>query len=133
MARKQSAPSEIPIWEWIVAGLGLLLLTSTIGVLLYEAASRDDSPPDVVLEAAAPLKTTNGYLITVRAINRGGNTAAKLTVAGELRDRTLQTIETAEIEFDYLAGYSEASGGFIFKNDPSGFELKLIPKSYVSP
>ena len=133
MAHKQSEAPQIPVWEWVVAALGLLLLISTIGFLLYETVSKDDSPPDIVVEAAAPFKASNGYVVAVRAINRGGETAAKLIIAGELRDRSSQIVETAQIEFDFLAGHSEASGGLIFKNDPRQLELKLVPKSYVSP
>jgi hypothetical protein len=36
-SQKQQEKDAIPIWEWIVAGVGLVLVASVIGFLIYEA------------------------------------------------------------------------------------------------
>jgi len=131
--KKNPQSADVPVWEWVVAALGALLFLSTIALLAFEAATKNVSPPDIVLESEAPAKASGGYLVPVRAVNRGSSTASRLKIAGRLLDRDSHVIEEAEIEFDYLAAHSEDRGGLIFRNDPRNFELKLIAKGYVSP
>ncbi len=48
-SQKQQEKEAIPIWEWIVAGVGLLLVSGVIGFLLYEVVTGSRLPPDVRL------------------------------------------------------------------------------------
>jgi uncharacterized protein (TIGR02588 family) len=133
MARKKNAQAaEVPIWEWVVAALGLLFLATTLGFLAFEAITRGDSPPDIAFESAAPVAVNDAYVVPIRAINRGGTTASRLKVAAQLLDGA-KLIEEAELEFDHLAAGSEGAGGVMFKNDPRKFQLKLAAKAYVLP
>jgi uncharacterized protein (TIGR02588 family) len=130
--RKSVAP-PVPLWEWLVAALGLLLVVGMVGLLLYEAASESAYAPDVTLEANTPIKLNSGWHLTIQAVNRGDKAAAQLTIAAELRDKDSQVVETAELTFDYLAPHSSRTGGVYFINDPAKFQLQLASKSYVSP
>ncbi len=130
---KQIAGPPVPLWEWLVAALGLLLVVGIIGLLLYEAASRPKTAPDIALEVDAPVKLNSGWQVTIKAVNQGGKTAAQLTIAAELRDEKAQVVETAELTFDYLAPRSSRIGGVYFAHDPSQFQLKVEAKSYIAP
>jgi uncharacterized protein (TIGR02588 family) len=110
----------------------LLFLATTLGFLAFEAITRGESPPDITLESAKPIAVGNSYVVPVRAINRGGTTAARLKILAQLFDGA-RPIEEVEIEFDHLAAGAEDTGGVIFRNDPRKFELKLVARGYVSP
>lgn len=130
---KPIAGPPVPLWEWLVAALGLLLVIGIVGLLLYEAASQPEAAPDIALEADAPVKLGSGWHVTIKAANHGGKTATQLTIAAELRDEKAGVVETAELTFDYLAPGSSRTGGVYFVNDPAGYRLHMAPKSYVAP
>lgn len=123
---------DIPFWEWVVAGLGAVLVIGSIGFMLYEAVAGDDSPPDVVIRVDSVLPVQGGYLVRIRARNQGGTTAAGLTVEGELKGDT-GAIETSETTVDFLPPNSERFGGLFFTRDPRRHTLELRAKGYQDP
>lgn len=82
-----------------MALLGLLLVVSALGFLLYEAFWGDPSPPDVVVELDQIVDSGADYLVTFTAHNRGGETAAGVTVTGTLSYADNQT-EHARVTLD---------------------------------
>ena len=125
-------PREIPPLEWVVAGIGALLVAGTIGYLVTQALWRDTTPPDVRLVAEPALALQGGWLVRFRALNQGGEPAAELLVEGELRGPD-GSVETAEATLDYLAPGSQRTGGLLFSHDPRRFELALRAKGYARP
>jgi uncharacterized protein (TIGR02588 family) len=126
------APREIPALEWVVAGLGALLVLGTIGYLAAQALWRDATPPDVRLVAEPARALEDGWLVRFRALNRGGEPAAELLIEGELRGPE-GSVETSEATLDYLPPGSQREGGLLFSHDPRRFELALRAKGYARP
>jgi uncharacterized protein (TIGR02588 family) len=126
------APREIPPLEWLVAGLGALLVAGTIGYLTAQALWRDTTPPDVRLVAEPARALEGGWLVRFRAFNQGGEPAAELLIEGELRGPD-GSVETSEATLDYLAPGSQREGGLLFSRDPRRFELALRAKGYARP
>ncbi len=124
--------SEIPVWEWIVAALGAVLVIGSIGFMLYNSLSGEESPPDIVIHADSIHPVQSGYLVQIRATNRGGLTAAGVTVEGTLRNGT-ERIETSETVLDFVPAESERRGGLFFTEDPRGYRLELRAKGYEQP
>ena len=124
--------SKPPIWEWIVAFIGLALVVSAISFMLYRAIAGNSSPPEMTISVDSVIPTNNGFLLTVRVINRGELTAAGLTVEGELRSGA-ESVETSAATLDYVPSRSERRAGLFFTNDPQKFELKLRAKGYERP
>ena len=124
--------SETPLSEWVVAILGMLLVAGSIGYLVYDAAAGDTSPPDIMVHADSIQPVTGGYLVRIRAVNRGGATAAAVVVEGALKSAD-EEIEASEITFGYVPSHSERRGGLFFNEDPRGFELELRAKGYEEP
>jgi len=125
-------PREIPPLEWLVAGLGALLVAGTIGYLTAQALWRDTTPPDVRLVAEPARALEGGWLVRFRAFNQGGEPAAELLIEGELRGPD-GSVETSEVTLDYLAPGSQREGGLLFSRDPRRFELALRAKGYARP
>jgi uncharacterized protein (TIGR02588 family) len=123
---------SIPLLEWLVGGLGALLLVGTIGFLVWHGLGRDDTPPDVRLTVDRIEQLQNGYLVRFRAGNQGGSTAAQLVIEGELAGPE-GPIETSEATLDYLPPRSDREGGLFFAHDPRGLDLRLRAEGYAKP
>jgi uncharacterized protein (TIGR02588 family) len=132
-AGAKDVPPEraIPLLEWIVGGLGAVLVAGAIAFLVYHSQARDQTPPDFRLEAERVLDLGNGYLVQFRAFNEGGSAAAAVTIEGELvgPDGT----EVSEAVLDYLPPRSDREGGLLFESDPRAGTLSLRAKGYVKP
>jgi uncharacterized protein (TIGR02588 family) len=137
--RARNEPSEskpandgIPMLEWIIGGLGLLLVSGVIGFLLYQALGENQIPPTVNLKVHSVVQTTNGYLVEIRALNQGGSTAQGLVIEGELR-RGVERVEQSHTTIEYLPPHSEKKAGLFFTQDPRLLELNVRPLGYEEP
>ena len=131
-SQKQQEKDFIPIWEWIVAAVGLVLVAGVIGFLLYEAFSGERLPPDVKLSVESVVQTRNGFLVRITAVNEGGMTAEGVIIEGELRSGS-EVLERSRTTIDYLPPGSEKRGGLFFTRDPRRFDLQVRPLGYEEP
>lgn len=118
--------------EWFFAAVGLILVTGVVGFLLYHALTDQEVPPDFSVKVESTIKRENGYLVKFSIENMGSETAADVTVEGELT-RGEEKIETSDVTVDYVASRSEKKGGLLFTRDPAGYELKIRAKGYNAP
>ncbi|MDP2213449.1 hypothetical protein [Phenylobacterium sp.] len=96
------------------------------------AVTTPERPPAVTLSVTSVTTTPGGYLVSFRAANAGGETAAGLQVSGELRQgETL--IETSDMTIDYLPQRSERRGGLFFSANPADHQLSLRAHGYSEP
>lgn len=128
--KSQSEHSDIPLLEWIVAGLGLLIVGSTLSLMVYEAVAGDHSPPDVTFSVTSITKVGQGYRVDFTAYNQGGKTASEVQVEGKVSG---PDAETAEGTFDFIPPHSSRRGGLFFENDPAGGKLGFRTISYREP
>jgi uncharacterized protein (TIGR02588 family) len=130
--QRQAGAPPITGWEWLVAALGLLLVLTTVTYLLVQAVRGPPVPPDVVVRVDSIVPTSSaGFLVQFRAANTGDETAAGLTVVGELRDAS--GVETSRTPLDYLPGHSERGGGLFFRRDPRRATVRLWAEGYQEP
>ncbi len=122
----------IPILEWIVGGIGFMLLAAVLGFLLYTGFSEESRLPDVRMTAEEVLRTRNGYLVRVTVLNEGGLTAEGMIVEGELWSGGV-ILEQSRTVIEYLPPRSRKQIGLFFSNDPQRFDLKLRPHGYEEP
>ena len=128
----QTPGAAIPLLEWIVGGLGAVLVSGAIAFLVYHALTRDRTPPDVSVVAERVLELENGYLVQFRALNRGGSAAAQLMIEGEVAGPDGST-EVSEAVLDYVPARSGREGGLWFSGDPRAGQLTLRAKGYADP
>ena len=86
----------IPVLEWIMGGIGFLIIACVLGFLLYTGINEDHPVPDVKLSVDSVLRIRNGYLVRVTATNEGGLTAGGVIVEGELRHGA-EPVERSEV------------------------------------
>jgi uncharacterized protein (TIGR02588 family) len=131
-SQKQQEKDAIPIWEWIVAGVGLVLVAGVIGFLIYEAFSGNRLPPDIKLSVDSVVQTRNGFLVTVTAVNQGAITAEGVDIEGELTTGT-DSVERSRTTIDYLPPRSEKKAGLFFTRDPRQLDLQVRSLGYEEP
>jgi uncharacterized protein (TIGR02588 family) len=131
-SQKQQEKEAIPIWEWIVAGVGLVLVAGVIGFLIYEAFSGNRLPPDIKLSVDSVVQTRNGFLVTVTAVNQGAITAEGVDIEGELTTGT-DSVERSRTTIDYLPPRSEKKAGLFFTRDPRQLDLQVRSLGYEEP
>jgi len=132
MASKKTPP-DIPLIEWIVGGIGLVLVTSMIALLAYEEIAGDSSPPDVVLKIQSRHHLQQNQVISVTVMNQGGEPASTVKIQGELLNEQGDVVESALSEIDYLPARSEREAGLIFTRPTENFQVKLRALGYEKP
>jgi uncharacterized protein (TIGR02588 family) len=122
----------IPLLEWIIAGVGVLLVGGAIAFLVHHSMTRSQTSPDIRAVAERVLDLSNGYVVQFRALNEGGSAAAEVTIEGEL---VLPdgTTEQAEAVLDYLPPRSDREGALVFSVNPRHGELRLRATGYAKP
>ncbi len=126
-----NAQPQESIWEWIVAGIGLVLVAATLATLLYEGL-QPKTLPLVTVRLAQVQSSNSQYLVLFEAINEGGTGAANVTIRGELSDAT-GPIEDSETVINFVPAGSVQLGGLYFKHDPTQTQLELRAIGFESP
>ncbi len=128
---KKPGAGEIPLAEWIVSGIGLVLVGGVIGYLGYAAVTHTDSPPDIRVDVVSIVPVQQGYLAQFRATNQGGEAANDVHILGTLAQGP--AAETSEATLDFLPARSETSGGLFFSAKPTAENLTLRATGYQEP
>lgn len=118
--------------EWIVAAVSGLLVLGAMGVLLHEAITERPTPPRIEVAVDSVARSGSGYVAEFTARNSGNQTAAGLSIAGELRSDT-GSVERSEVTIDYLPARSTIRGGLFFREDPRRYVLEIRPLGYGEP
>ncbi|MGI8639900.1 MAG: TIGR02588 family protein [Pyrinomonadaceae bacterium] len=128
----QERHKKTPVWEWIVAAVGLILVVGSLGLTLYRAVIEESTPPILAISVEEIVPTPNGYLVKFRVKNTGNQTAAALTIEGELK-RGAESVETSTASLAYAPANSEREGGLFFTKNPNEFELNIRALGYEKP
>jgi uncharacterized protein (TIGR02588 family) len=129
---REDVAERISALEWLVAGVGLLLVVAAVAFLVVDATRGGDRPPLVRVRADSVVAMGGGgYLVQFTAENRGRETAADVGVVGELRDGA--GVETSRARVDYVPGRSERRGGLYFHRDPRRGALRIWADGYQEP
>ncbi len=128
----QERQKETPVWEWIIAAVGLIFVVAALGTTLYRAVTEESTPPILEISVKAIVPTSNGYLVEFRVKNTGNQTAAALTIEGELK-RGSESVETSTASLAYAPANSQREGGLSFTKNPNEFELNIRALGYEKP
>lgn len=125
---------SIPIIEWIVGSLGLLLLLTIITLLIHQGLTDSHAPPQIVITNHSIITHPNNHhVVKIRVTNQGGSAASQVLIAGELKDTQGNTIEQAQAQIAFLPKGSHQTAGLIFTHDPRTHQLQLRPLGFQQP
>ena len=128
----QHQREKTPVWEWIIAAGGLILVIATLGTTLYRAVIEESTPPILAISVEEIVPTPNGYLVKFRVKNTGNQTAAALTIEGELKNGA-DSAETSTATLAYAPANSVRQGGLFFTKNPQNFDLQIRATGYEEP
>ena len=124
--------TEPPVWEWIIAAAGLILVVGAVGATLYRAITEKSVPPILEIAVESKMPTANGYLVKFRVKNSGNQTAADVTIEGSLKQNG-ENVETSTTRLNYSPANSEREGGLFFTKNPNDFEFQIRALGYEKP
>ncbi len=132
---KRERPKKTPVWEWIIAAVGFILVVAALGTTLYRAVIEESTPPILEISVEAIVPTANGYLVNFSVKNNGNQTAAGLTVEGELKrgEEGAESVETSSATLAYAPANSRREGGLFFSKNPNEYKLEIRAKGYEKP
>ena len=133
MTKKARGKVEKNWLEWVVFGVGLLLVVSTLGYLVYDGATAADTPPDIEVRAGEPRPGGAGFLVPVTVVNRGGQTAEGVSVEVVLEAHGAPEPERGEFTLAFLPRGGTREGWVSFRSDPRAGRLTARAHGYEKP
>ena len=119
--------------EWIVFGVGLVLVVSTLAYLAYDAATLGDAPPNIEVRPGAPQEVAQGFIVPVTLVNTGDQTAQGVLIE-VLLENGGEEKERAEFTVGFLPRGSTRQGWAAFQTDPRTVErIKARVMGYEKP
>ena len=107
--------------EWIVFAVSLVLVMSTLGYLVYDAATLGEAPPSIEFQLGTPQPRLNNFLVPVSVTNRGDETAEGVHIEVVLESGGKE-LESADFEIAFLPRHSTREGWVTFQVDPRTVE-----------
>ena len=133
MTKKARGKVEKNWLEWVVFGVGLTLVLSTLAYLVYDGATSADSPPEVEVRLGEPRRGGTGFLVPVTVVNRGGQTAAGVTVEVALEGGGAAEPERGEFTLAFLPRRGTREGWVVFRSDPRQGRLTARALGFEKP
>lgn len=118
--------------EWVLGAISALAILGLLGFLLYQALFVSSDPPRFAYEIGRTARVGDAFRVPVTVTNQGSETAEAVRMSGVL-ERNGATVETAEIEFDYIPRNSTRRGAFFFNSDPGTAQLRVRALGYSDP
>jgi uncharacterized protein (TIGR02588 family) len=111
-----------------------MLIVGLVALVTYVSVTGGSEPPIVETRPLLDEAWHEGesYFLPVAVTNRGGRTAAEVTVQAELAGSD-GTAEASEFTLDFLAGGETREGTAVFASDPAAGELTVDVASFQAP
>jgi uncharacterized protein (TIGR02588 family) len=120
-------------FEWVIFGVGLVLVLATLGYLAYDAATITEAPPTLEARAGEPVERPHNFIVPVTLINHGDQTAEGVLVEVVLESGG-QEKERGELTIAFLPRRSTREGWVAFQTDPRTVEhIKARVMGYEKP
>jgi uncharacterized protein (TIGR02588 family) len=124
--------SAVPTWEWVVAGIGLLMLLALVGFTTYRIFTDRNAPPTFTTEVETIVPSGDSYLVTFHVTNVGDQTAAAVNVEGRLLEGEKE-VERSVATLTYAPAHSTRTATLIFMKDPRLHGLEIRPVGFEKP
>jgi uncharacterized protein (TIGR02588 family) len=133
--KKSSEPAQkaqTPFLEWLLGGVGVVLLLSCVAFLVYEAINGNEQPGAITASVKEIVSAGDAYVVTFELHNAGSQTLSNVQLTARLTNGERE-VERVQTVIDYLPGRSQQEGGFYFKQNPKNFRVEITPEGYQKP
>lgn len=119
--------------EWIIFIIGLALVISTLGYLIYDAATASETPPQIEFKLGTPQLQSQHFILPIAVTNQGEQTAEDVQIEVVL-EKGGQEEERAEFQIAFLPRRATQEGWVTFQTDPRNAErIKTRAIGYKKP
>lgn len=118
--------------EWTVFAASVIVIAAVIALLVRDAMSSRDAPPDLRVTVGAASQSSGGFVMPVQIENAGDTTAEQAKVAVRLLEDGTE-VETAELTVAFVPGKSKRTGAVVFSRDPRCCSIEARAVSYEDP
>lgn len=135
MTKKARAGVEKNWVEWLVFGVGLVLVASALAYLIYDGATAGDKPADVevMVRPGEARAGAHGFRVPVTVINHGDRTAEGVVVEVTLEGGGAAEPERGEFTLAFLPRRGRREGWVTFRADPRAGRLTARALGYEEP
>ena len=133
MTKKARGKVEKNWLEWVVFGVGLVLVVATLSYLVYDGATSAGTPPEIEVLLGEPRRGGPGFLVPVKVVNRGGETAGGVMVEVVLEAAGSPEPERGEFTVAFLPRGGAREGWVAFRTDPRAGRLTARAVGYEKP
>lgn len=128
----RQAETDTAVIEWVIGGIGVVLLLSCIVFLAYEGWRDGEEPGPITSSVLDIVDAGDHHIVTFEIANGGSQTLSNLHVSAHLLDGERE-VESARTMIDHLPGHSSHEGGFYFEHDPRALRVEIRPEGYQKP
>ena len=118
--------------EWFVFAVGLLLVSGTLGYLIYVGATMGHEPPSLEVRLGEPEKRESNFVVPVTVTNHGDETAAGVRIEVVL-DSGGDEQTRGQFDLPFLPRHATRKGFVAFEQDPRSGQLKARVLGYEKP
>ena len=119
-------------FEWIVFALGLILVSSTLGYLIFAGASMGHEPPSLEVRLGTPEQRQFNFIVPVTVVNHGDETAEGVLIEVVMANGG-EEIARGELDVAFLPRHATRQGWVTFEQDPRTAQLKARVLGYQKP
>lgn len=125
--------AKSPHWiEWAMGILCSLLVAGLFVMLVLNIVRHREEPARFEVAVVAIEPAGAHYRVTIAVRNPSMATGAQVHVRGDLQDGA-ETVESADVTFDYVASESVENGALFFATEPTAARLRLSVIGYTDP
>jgi uncharacterized protein (TIGR02588 family) len=129
-SKKQAAATDTV--EWIIAVLGIAILATALGFILYRAVSGEDKQASLSVSIESVDRSEQGFRVDFIVSNSGSQTAAAVQIEGEL-SKAGQSVEKSSATLTYSPASSTRRGALFFTHDPNSHEMRIRATGFEKP
>ncbi|MBC8029031.1 MAG: hypothetical protein H7Z16_02885 [Pyrinomonadaceae bacterium] len=118
--------------EWVVFAIGLVLVSLTLGYLIYAGASMGEEPPSLEVRLGTPEQRQFNFIVPVTVINHGDETAEGVRIEVVMESGGEETAR-GELDIAFLPRHATREGWVTFEQLPRTSQLKARVLGYQKP
>ena len=103
--------------EWVTFAVGFVLVVSTLGYLIYDAATVSEAPPQIEFKLGTPQSQSQQFIVPVSVKNTGDQTAENVQIEVVLESGGEEQ-ERGEFQIAFLPRRATREGWVTFQTDP---------------
>jgi uncharacterized protein (TIGR02588 family) len=119
-------------FEWIVFALGLILVSATLGYLIFAGATMGHEPPSLEVHLGTPEQRQFNFIVPVTVVNHGDETAEGVLIEVVMANGG-EEIARGEVDVAFLPRHATRQGWVTFEQDPRTAQLKARVLGYQKP